>query len=115
MVLNPATPLGSLEEILSSVDLVLLMSVNPGFGGQRLIPSVLAKARALRARIDREQLDLRIEIDGGVTLDNLDEVAATGVDLIVAGSAVFGSGDARGTTQRMVHRLAEIAERDARR
>jgi len=87
------------------------MSVNPGFGGQHLIPAVLDKARRLRERVDRQRLDVRIEIDGGVTEDNLDSVAASGVDVIVAGSAVFGSGDARRATERIVRRLAEWAER----
>jgi ribulose-phosphate 3-epimerase len=115
VVLNPATPLATLQEILPQADFVLLMSVNPGFGGQVLLPSVLAKARQLRAWIDRDGLDTRIEIDGGVTEDNLAEVAATGVDMIVAGSAVFASKDPKGATQRMVRRLAELAEHDAGR
>ena len=114
VVLNPATPLATLTEILPACDFVLLMSVNPGFGGQRLIPSVLAKARQLRAWIDREGLATRIEIDGGVTRDNLDAVAATGVDMIVAGSAIFGGGDPRGATQAMVSRLAALAEQGNR-
>ena len=112
VVLNPATPLTALAEILPVADFVLLMSVNPGFGGQTLIRSVLDKARALRDWVARERLATRIEIDGGVTEDNLDEVAASGVDMIVAGSAVFGSGDVRGATQRMVRRLAELGERE---
>ncbi|HET9298721.1 MAG TPA: ribulose-phosphate 3-epimerase [Candidatus Polarisedimenticolaceae bacterium] len=115
VVLNPATPLSTLEEILPVVDYVLLMSVNPGFGGQALIPEVLGKARRLREWIDRLALSVRIEIDGGVDLDNLVEVAETGVDVIVAGSAVFGSGDPRTTAARMVRTLAEVAERGARR
>ena len=114
VVLNPATPLETLSEILPSADFVLLMSVNPGFGGQSLIPSVLEKARRLRAWIDREGWSTRLEIDGGVHLDNLEEVALTGVDMIVAGSAIFGGGDARGATQAMVRKLAEIAERGRR-
>lgn len=114
VVLNPATPLSSLQEILAQADFVLVMSVDPGFGGQKLIPSTLRKARTLKEWIDREGLDTRIEIDGGVTLENLDDVASTGVDTIVAGSAVFGSGDVRGTTQRIVRRLAELAEHGAR-
>jgi ribulose-phosphate 3-epimerase len=114
VVVNPATPLESLQEILPEVDYVLLMSVNPGFGGQKLIPSVLDKVRRLRATIDRLGLPARIEIDGGVTKDNLDEVAATGVDMIVAGSAIFGSGDARGTTQAFVRRLAAFAQQGNR-
>ncbi len=114
VVLNPATPLETLSEILPVADYVLLMSVNPGFGGQTLIPSVLDKARRLRAWIDRLGLATRIEIDGGVTLDNLDEVAASGVDVIVAGSAIFGSGDPRGATAAMVRKLAAIAEQERR-
>jgi ribulose-phosphate 3-epimerase len=74
-----------------------------------MIPSVLDKARRLRERIDAEGLDVRIELDGGVTLENLDRVAATDVDMIVAGSAVFGGGDPRGSTQKFVRRLAELA------
>jgi len=111
VALNPATPLSALDEVLSTCDFVLLMSVNPGFGGQSMIPSVLDKARRLRARLDRERSSVRIEIDGGVTLENLAEVAATGVDMIVAGNAVFGSGDPRAAAQAMVRRLAQIAER----
>jgi len=114
VVLNPATPLAALDGILMDVDFVLLMSVNPGFGGQTLIPAVLDKMRALRERIDRDGLAVRIEIDGGVGLENLDRVAESGADMIVSGSAIFGSGDIRGTTERMVRRLAEIAERGRR-
>jgi ribulose-phosphate 3-epimerase len=112
VVLNPATPLAALDAILPDLDFVLLMSVNPGFGGQKLIPSVLQKARALRQRLDREAPDVRLEIDGGVTVDNVAEVAGCGIDMIVTGSAVFGSGDIRGTTERMVRQLAELAERE---
>jgi ribulose-phosphate 3-epimerase len=112
VVLNPSTPLSALDEILDQTDYVLLMSVNPGFGGQSMIESVLRKAGALRKRIDSLGLDTRIEIDGGVTEDNLARVAATGVDMIVAGSAVFGTEEPRATTQRMVRRLAEVAERE---
>lgn len=114
VVLNPGTPLSALQDLLGMADFVLLMSVNPGFGGQQLIPSVLRKAGELRQWIDRERLDTRIEIDGGVMLDNLEQVAATGVDVIVAGSAVFHSGDVRGTTMTMVRRLAEFAEHGRR-
>jgi ribulose-phosphate 3-epimerase len=114
VVLNPATPLSSVEGILPQADYVLLMSVNPGFGGQPLIPAVLEKARALREWIDRAALDTRIEIDGGVTLDNLEQVARTGVDVIVVGSAIFGSVDVRGTTSRMVEILAALAEHGGR-
>jgi len=111
VVLNPSTPLSALDEILDVADFVLLMSVNPGFGGQSMIEAVLDKARALRRRIDESGLQTRIEIDGGVTEENLERVAATGVDMIVAGSAVFHAQDVRGTVQRMVRRLAELVER----
>ena len=114
VVLNPATPIEALSEILPFADFVLLMSVNPGFSGQTLIPAVLDKARRLRAWIDRLGLPTRIEIDGGVTLLNLEEVAATGVDMIVAGSAIFGTDDARGATQALVKKLAAIAEQGHR-
>jgi len=114
VVLNPATPLEALREILPETDFVLLMSVNPGFGGQKLIRSVLDKARRLRETIDALGLPTRIEIDGGVTKDNLEEVASTGVDMIVCGSAIFGSGDARGTTSSFVRRLAALAEQGHR-
>jgi len=112
-VLNPATPLVALDEILAYADFVLLMSVNPGFGGQAMIPAVLDKARRLRDRIDRDGLDVRIEIDGGVDESNLEDVARTGVDMIVSGSAIFGTDDPRETTRRMSRRLAEL-DRDAR-
>jgi len=114
VVLNPSTPLSSLDEILEQLDYVLLMSVNPGFGGQKLIPSVLHKARRLRETIEAKRLPVRIEIDGGVTLDNLEEVVAAGADMIVSGSAVFGPEDIRGTTAMMVRRLGELAEREQR-
>jgi ribulose-phosphate 3-epimerase len=114
VVLNPATPLESLTEILPVADFVLLMSVNPGFGGQKLIPWVLDKALRLRQTIDRLGLSTRIEIDGGVTLDNVGQVAAAGVDVIVAGSAVFGSGDARGATAALVRKVSALAEQGRR-
>ena len=110
VVLNPATPLSALQDILPDVDFVLLMSVNPGFGGQTLIRPVLDKARQLKALVDGKRLNCRIEIDGGVTEENLEEVAATGVDMIVSGSAIFGTEDIRATTERMVRMLAGVAE-----
>jgi ribulose-phosphate 3-epimerase len=111
VVLNPSTPLNALEETLPFADYVLLMSVNPGFSGQKLIPGSLDKCRRLREWIDREKLDTRIEIDGGVTEENLDRVVATGVDMVVAGSAVFGADDIRATAHRITRRMAELAER----
>jgi len=90
LVFNPATPLDVLEYALPACDMVLLMSVNPGFGGQAFIPYVLDKARAVRKMIDDQGLDCRLEIDGGVKADNIAEVAAAGVDTFVSGSGIFG-------------------------
>ena len=93
VVLNPATPLGCLEEALHFVDYVLLMSVNPGFGGQRFIPTSIDKVRRLRRIIDERRLNVRIEIDGGIDLENIATVVAAGAEIIVAGSAIFGGPD----------------------
>jgi ribulose-phosphate 3-epimerase len=93
VVLNPATPIESLAEALAYVDYVLVMSVNPGFSGQKFIPTSIDKLRRLRRMIDDRQLDIRIEIDGGVDLDNIASVVNAGAEIIVAGSAVFGAGD----------------------
>ncbi|MDX1631012.1 MAG: ribulose-phosphate 3-epimerase [Thermoanaerobaculia bacterium] len=92
-VLNPATPLNAVEEVLGALDYVLLMSVNPGFAGQDFIPYVLDKTRRLRERIDSLGLPVEIEMDGGIGPDNIAEVAEAGADICVAGSAVFGSPD----------------------
>ena len=102
VVLNPATPLATLEEILPDVHHVLLMSVNPGFGGQSFIPATLDKVRRLRAMIDARRLPARIEIDGGVHAGNVREVVAAGVDIVVAGSAVFGEADVEAATRRLI-------------
>jgi ribulose-phosphate 3-epimerase len=112
VVLNPSTPLAALVEVIDMVDFVLLMSVNPGFGGQKMIPSVLEKARALRHRIDGGGLGARIQLDGGLTMENLEQVALAGVDIIVAGSSIFNSGNAEETTRAMALRLQEIADRE---
>jgi ribulose-phosphate 3-epimerase len=95
LVFNPATPLDVLEYTLDKIDMVLLMSVNPGFGGQKFIPFVLDKARQVRQMIDARGLDVSLEIDGGVTPANILEVARAGVDTFVAGSAVFGAAQDR--------------------
>jgi len=92
LVFNPATPLDVLEWVIDKVDIVLLMSVNPGFGGQKFIPATLEKARKAREIIDRSGRDIRLEIDGGVNADNIGEIAAAGVDTFVSGSALFGKG-----------------------
>ena len=91
VVLNPATPIESLTEALPYADYVLVMSVNPGFGGQKFIPTSIDKLRRLRRMIDDRQLDVRIEIDGGVDLENIASVVAAGAEIIVAGSAIFGA------------------------
>lgn len=91
LVFNPATPLSYLDYVMDKVDMVLLMSVNPGFGGQSFIPSTLNKLRQARQRIDESGLDIRLEVDGGVKIDNIAEIARAGADTFVAGSAVFGA------------------------
>ena len=104
--LNPATPVSSLEVILEELDLVLLMSVNPGFGGQNFIPSCLPKIEALRKEIDRRGLNIELEIDGGVKPANIAAIAGAGADVFVAGSAVFGASDYQATIAEL-RRLAE--------
>jgi ribulose-phosphate 3-epimerase len=101
LVLNPATPLVYLDHVLDKVDMVLLMSVNPGFGGQAFIPTVLGKLASVRARIRDLGREIRLEIDGGVKLDNIGAIARAGADTFVAGSAIFGSSDYADTIRRM--------------
>ena len=93
LVFNPATPLNWLDHVLDKLDLVLIMSVNPGFGGQKFIPEALEKLRAVRRRIDDSGRSIRLEIDGGVSAANIGEIAAAGADTFVAGSAIFGAPD----------------------
>ena len=93
LVFNPAASLDSLRYVIDKVDMVLLMSVNPGFGGQQFIPATLEKIREVRALIDRSGRDIRLEVDGGITTDNVADVAAAGADTFVAGSAIFGRDD----------------------
>lgn len=93
LVFNPATPLSYLDYVMEHIDIVLIMSVNPGFGGQSFIPSALDKLRDARARIDASGRDIRLEIDGGVKVDNIAEIAKAGADMFVAGSAIFGADD----------------------
>jgi ribulose-phosphate 3-epimerase len=92
LVFNPATPLSYLDHVLDKLDLVLIMSVNPGFGGQKFIPEALAKLRAVRKRIDESGRKILLEIDGGVKVDNIAEIARAGADTFVAGSAIYGAG-----------------------
>jgi ribulose-phosphate 3-epimerase len=101
LVLNPATPLDVLDYTLGKLDLVLLMSVNPGFGGQQFIPAVLDKVRAVRKLIDASGRPIRLEIDGGVKVDNIGEIARAGADAFVAGSAIFGTRDYASTIAAM--------------
>jgi len=92
LVFNPATPLNYLDHVMDKLDMILLMSVNPGFGGQSFIPYVLDKLRETKERIEASGRDIRLEIDGGVKVDNIREIAAAGADTFVAGSAIFGAG-----------------------
>ncbi len=106
IVFNPATPLAWLDYTLGAVDLVLLMSVNPGFGGQKFIPSALEKLSEVRRRIDASGRDVRLEIDGGVKVDNIGAIARAGADTFVAGSAIFGSKDYAATVAAMRREIA---------
>ena len=106
LVFNPATPLDWLEHIIEDLDMVLLMSVNPGFGGQKFIESSLAKLRKAREIIDRSGREIRLEVDGGVKTGNIREIAAAGADTFVAGSAIFGSDDYASTIAQMKSEIA---------
>ena len=112
VVLNPATPISVLEEVLDKVDVILLMSVNPGFGGQSFIPSTLKKIRKVRAVIDEYTREskrfIRLEVDGGIKIDNIAQIAAAGADTFVAGSAIFGHSDYSKQISAMRAQLAEI-------
>jgi ribulose-phosphate 3-epimerase len=108
LVFNPATPLDWLDYVIDKVDMVLLMSVNPGFGGQKFIPSTLDKLRQARKMIDDSGRDIRLEIDGGVKVDNIGEIAAAGADTFVAGSAIFGSEDYAKTIAAMKAEIDKI-------
>ena len=101
LVLNPATPVDHLEYVMDKLDIILLMSVNPGFGGQAFIPATLDKLKVVRKLIDDSGFDIRLEVDGGVSVSNIGEIAAAGADMFVAGSAIFGSGDYAGTVKAM--------------
>jgi ribulose-phosphate 3-epimerase len=101
LVFNPATPLHHLDHVLDKLDLVLIMSVNPGFGGQQFIPGALDKLRQVRARIDASGRDIWLEVDGGVKVDNIGAIGRAGADTFVAGSAIFGSTDYRATIAAM--------------
>ncbi|MBU2710532.1 ribulose-phosphate 3-epimerase [Zooshikella harenae] len=108
LVFNPATPLDVLEYVLDKVDMVLIMSVNPGFGGQKFIPQALKKIQRARNIIDESGLPIRLEVDGGVTVENIAQIAAAGADTFVAGSAIFGKDDYRAVIEQMRANLAEV-------
>jgi len=101
LVFNPATPLDWLDHVMDDLDMILLMSVNPGFGGQSFIPGTLGKLREARKRIEASGREIRLEVDGGVNADNIAEIAAAGADTFVAGSAIFGAGDYAATIRAM--------------
>ncbi|MEX2525106.1 MAG: ribulose-phosphate 3-epimerase [Gammaproteobacteria bacterium] len=109
LVFNPATPLDYLKHVMDKLDMILLMSVNPGFGGQSFIPSALDKLREARALIDDSGRAIRLEIDGGVKVDNIREIAAAGADTFVAGSAIFSTDDYVATIRAMREELAALS------
>ncbi|MFK4751027.1 ribulose-phosphate 3-epimerase [Oceanobacter antarcticus] len=108
LVFNPATPLHYLDYVMDKLDVILLMSVNPGFGGQSFIPGTLDKLRQARQCIDDSGLDIRLEIDGGVKVDNIREIAAAGADMFVAGSAIFNQPDYQAVVEQMREQLASL-------
>ncbi|EPJ44511.1 MAG: ribulose-phosphate 3-epimerase [Osedax symbiont Rs1] len=108
LVFNPATSLHYLDHVLDKLDMILLMSVNPGFGGQKFIPATLTKLAQVRKLIDHSKLDIRLEVDGGVTVENIAAVAAAGADTFVAGSAIFNTPDYEKTICQMRKNLASL-------
>ena len=109
LVFNPATPLSYLDYVMDKLDVILLMSVNPGFGGQSFIPHTLDKLRQVRQRIDESGYDIRLEVDGGVKVENIGEIAAAGADMFVAGSAIFNAPDYRTVIAQMRDELAKVS------
>ena len=110
LVFNPATPLSYLDYVMDKIDVILLMSVNPGFGGQAFIPQTLEKLKQARKRIDESGYDIRLEVDGGVKIDNIARIAAAGADMFVAGSAIFGQPDYEQVITQMRQNLAKVAK-----
>ncbi|GIU15398.1 ribulose-phosphate 3-epimerase [Shewanella sp. c952] len=108
LVFNPGTPLHYLDHVMDKLDVILLMSVNPGFGGQSFIPSTLDKLRQVRKLIDDSGFDIRLEVDGGVKVDNIAEIAAAGADMFVAGSAIFNKPDYKAVIDEMRAELASV-------
>jgi ribulose-phosphate 3-epimerase len=110
VVINPATPVHTLEEVLDMVDFVLVMSVNPGFGGQKFIPGSLEKIRKLAALRQSLRLKFRIEVDGGIALDTIEAVVQAGAEVLVAGNAVFGKGDPTGNARKLLKTAIEASQ-----
>lgn len=110
LVFNPATPLSYLDHVFDKIDLVLIMSVNPGFGGQKFIPEALSKLRAVRQKITASGRDIWLEVDGGIKVDNIAEVARAGADTFVAGSAIFGATDYKATIGAMRAELGKVKD-----
>ena len=110
LVFNPATPLSYLDHVFDKIDLVLIMSVNPGFGGQKFIPETLSKLRAVRQRIAASGRDIWLEVDGGVKVDNIAEIARAGADTFVAGSAIFGTTDYKATISALRAELGKVKD-----
>ncbi len=108
LVFNPATPLDYLDYVMEKIDMILLMSVNPGFGGQSFIPYVLDKIKDARRRIDESGRDIRLEVDGGIKVDNIGAVAAAGADTFVAGSAIYGQSDYKAVIDAMRAEIAKV-------
>ena len=104
-VLNPSTPISTLEYVMDDLDMILLMTVNPGFGGQKFIPTMLPKIQKMRSLIDEKKLPIELEVDGGVTLENISQISQAGADVVVAGSAVYKSADCRKTVRLMKEKL----------
>lgn len=107
LVLNPATPISILDHVMDKLDMVLLMSVNPGFGGQKFIPETLNKLAKVRNKIDQSGLNIRLQVDGGVKVDNIAQIQAAGADTFVAGSAIFNTADYKATINAMRQELSE--------
>lgn len=108
LVLNPATPLSYLDFVMDKLDVIMLMSVNPGFGGQKFIPTTLDKLRLIKEKIEQSGFDIRLEVDGGVNADNIAEIAAAGADMFVAGSAIFNQPDYTVAIDAMRAELANV-------
>ncbi|MDN3652846.1 ribulose-phosphate 3-epimerase [Thalassotalea ponticola] len=108
LVLNPATPLHVLDYVMDKLDVILLMSVNPGFGGQSFIPTTITKLRQVKQRIQDSGYDIRLEVDGGVKVENIKEIAAAGADMFVAGSAIFAQADYKAVIDAMRAQLAQL-------